>query len=158
MVQKNPALTLAAGIVALAFATACILVSTQASFTATHPMELGAGRPSCTSCHPDEPMTDHVRSYAAYDHTTDFILAHGHLALLDNNVCASCHSPRFCADCHSDKAVLKPAARHGNRPDMVSPHKGDYLTRHRIEGKIDPTACYKCHGRANNDRCRACHR
>jgi hypothetical protein len=29
---------------------------------------------------------------------------------------------------------------------------------HRIEGKLDPASCYRCHGRANNERCVACHK
>jgi hypothetical protein len=103
-------------------------------------------------------MTNHVRSYAEFNHTTDFIRVHGPQATQYNNVCASCHSHAFCSECHADRTVLKPAARHGNRPDKVSPHRGDYMFMHRVEGKIDPSACYKCHGRANNDRCRACHR
>jgi len=147
-----------AGIFALVLTTACMLISTEASFTAIHPQELGAGRPSCTACHSDEPMTNHVRSYAEFDHTTGFIAAHGPLAVQNNNVCASCHAASFCSDCHADKTVLKPALKYGSRPDRVSPHRGDYMALHRIEGKIDPSACYKCHGRANNDRCRACHR
>ena len=35
---------------------------------------------------------------------------------------------------------------------------GDYLSRHRIEGRIDPVSCLKCHGRQNNERCKLCHR
>jgi hypothetical protein len=147
-----------AGIFALAFAAACVLVSTEASFTASHPMELGAGRPNCSACHADEPMTNHVRPYSEFDHTTSFIKAHGLQAVQFNNVCASCHPHSFCAACHADKTVLKPSLRNINRPDLVSPHRGDYMTLHRIEGKIDPASCYRCHGRANNDRCRACHR
>jgi hypothetical protein len=147
-----------AGIFVLAFTTACVLVSTEASFAATHPQELGVGRPDCTECHSDEPMTNHVRSYAEFNHTTDFIRVHGPQAAQYSNVCASCHSHAFCSECHADRTVLKPAARRGNRPDRVSPHRGDYMFMHRVEGKIDPSACYKCHGRANNDRCRACHR
>jgi hypothetical protein len=40
----------------------------------------------------------------------------------------------------------------------MAPHRADFLTMHRIEGKMDPSACYTCHGRANNDKCRACHK
>jgi len=157
MARQKIAMALAS-VLALIFATACMLVSTETSFTAQHPMELGIGRPDCLSCHADEPMTGHVRSYAEFNHTNDFIRAHGPQAAQYNNVCASCHSSSFCADCHTDKTVLRPALKYGNRPDIVSPYRGDYMTMHRIEGKMDPTACYKCHGRANNDRCRACHR
>jgi hypothetical protein len=27
-----------------------------------------------------------------------------------------------------------------------------------IDGKTDPTSCYRCHGRSNNEQCVACHR
>jgi hypothetical protein len=157
MARQKIALALAA-VFALAFAMACVLVSTEPSFASSHPTELGIGRPKCTACHANEPMLDHVRSYGEFDHTPDFVSGHGPHAVQFNNVCASCHAPVFCADCHIDKTVLKPATKTGNRPDIASPHKGDYQALHRIEGKIDPTACYRCHGRANNGRCRACHR
>ncbi|KAF0215019.1 MAG: hypothetical protein FD174_4259, partial [Geobacteraceae bacterium] len=31
-------------------------------------------------------------------------------------------------------------------------------TRHKIDGKTDPTGCYRCHGRTNNEQCLVCHR
>ena len=34
--------------------TACSLISPEASFAATHPQELGAGRPICSECHSND--------------------------------------------------------------------------------------------------------
>jgi hypothetical protein len=53
---------------------------------------------------------------------------------------------------------MKPSTRYGNRPDREFQHRGNYITLHKIEGKLDPASCYRCHGRANNERCIACHR
>jgi hypothetical protein len=143
----------------LAFTSACILISTAPSFAGLHLQYLGPGRPECTDCHAiDEPMTNHVRSYAEFNHSTGFLRSHGIQAAQYSNVCAACHSHSFCSDCHPGKTVMKPALKHGSRPDRMSPHKGDYMFLHRVEGRMDPSACFKCHGRAANDRCRACHR
>jgi hypothetical protein len=53
---------------------------------------------------------------------------------------------------------MKPATKFGDRPDRMVPHRGDYMTQHRIDGKLDPASCYKCHGRGNNKICLNCHR
>jgi hypothetical protein len=37
------------------------------------------------------------------------------------------------------------------------PHRGNYVTMHKIDGKVDPASCYRCHGRGNNERCMSCH-
>jgi len=63
-----------------------------------------------------------------------------------------------CNDCHTNKTEFKPSLKNGNRPDRMMPHRGDFLTLHKIEGKLDPASCYRCHGRANNELCVACHR
>ena len=68
------------------------------------------------------------------------------------------HHTISCADCHGGKTAMLPSTKLGDRPDRMSPHRGDYLTLHRIDGRVDPTSCYECHGRANNDKCTACHK
>lgn len=142
----------------LGFLMACSLVSPETSFAATHPQELGAGRPMCSECHSTDLAKGALKPYASFDHTTDFVKNHKYQANQDANSCASCHAPSFCTDCHGGKVPMKPAVRFGDRPDRDMPHRGDYMTLHRMEGKMDPSSCYTCHGRANNDKCRACHR
>ncbi len=142
---------------ALGILTACALISPEASFSPTH-QALEAGRPICSDCHGKDLHAGGGKSYAAYDHGATFAKDHGKQAQQDSATCASCHAPSFCSDCHAGKTVLSPSVKLGNRPDRMSPHKPGYLNLHRIEGKMDPTGCYKCHGRANNGSCRACHR
>lgn len=142
----------------LAFLTACSMLAPMASFEPTHPQALDPGRPSCSECHGDETMKDGARTYAAFDHTPTFIAQHRYAANMNSATCASCHSQAFCSDCHSGKTMMTPDTKLGNRPDREMPHRAGYLSLHRIDAKADPTGCYKCHGRANNDTCKACHR
>jgi hypothetical protein len=143
--------------VGLGLLMGCGVVSPESSFVATHPQELGAGRPMCADCHGDEVMKGSMKPYSAFNHTPDFVKNHRFLAGSDGNTCAVCHAPSFCADCHGAKTVMKPATKLGERPDRMSPHRGDWMTLHKMEGMADPSSCYQCHGRANNDKCRACH-
>lgn len=143
--------------VALGVLTACGLLAPEATFTSRH-QPLPEGRPQCTTCHEQEVHAGSGKTYQAFDHTADFAVNHKVVALQDANTCAACHAPSFCSDCHAGKGIVAPAVKLGNRPDRRTPHKAGYLSLHQIDGKIDPTGCFKCHGRANNGSCRACHR
>ena len=155
---RKTALKVFAAVLGLGVLMACSLISPEASFARTHPQELGAGRPVCSECHTTDVSKGALKPYAAFDHTVGFVKDHRFQANQDNNTCASCHAQSFCSDCHGGKAPMKPATRLSDRPDRAAPHRGDYMTLHRIEGKMDPSSCFKCHGRANNDKCQACHR
>jgi len=143
---------------AMALCLACGLFPQEPSFTPNHPQALGQGRPTCSTCHEDAPMKGSTQSFHAFDHTPSFLKNHRLAAGQNANVCASCHSQAFCADCHGGKTVLNPSVKLGNRPDRETPHRGNYMVQHRFDGKLDPTACYKCHGRANNQLCQTCHK
>ena len=138
--------------------TACALVSPEASFAPVHPQALEAGRPTCSECHGTEAVKSTQKTFAAFDHTAAFVKNHKFQATQDSATCAACHAQAFCSDCHGGKVALLPSVKLANRPDRDMPHRGNYLTLHRIDGKIDPTGCYKCHGRANNEKCSACHK
>jgi hypothetical protein len=137
---------------------ACSLISPETSFAATHPEGLGAGRPMCSDCHSTDVSKGALKPYASFDHTGTFVKDHKYQANQDANTCAACHATSFCTDCHGGKVPMKPALKLSDRPDRDTPHRGDYLTMHKMDGKMDPSSCYTCHGRANNDKCRACHR
>lgn len=145
-------------VLGLGMLMACGLVSPEASFAATHPAGLGAGRPSCSECHSNDVSKGALKPYATFDHTPAFVQNHKAQANQDMNTCATCHAQSFCVDCHGAKVPMKPAIKLSGSPDRMAPHRGDFLTLHKIEGKLDPSSCYSCHGRANNDKCRACHR
>jgi len=148
---------IAAGL-GLGLLTACALVSPEASFARTHPQELAAGRPTCSECHGTEAVKSTQKTFAAMDHTPLFVKDHKVQASQDSGTCASCHAQSFCSDCHGGKTVMTPSTKLANRPDREMPHRSGFLSMHRIEGKIDPTGCYQCHGRANNEKCSACHK
>jgi len=155
MFRKFALLAVALG---LGLLSACALVSPEASFAPTHPQELPQGRPTCSECHGTERVKSTQKQFAAFDHTPTFVKNHKFAANQDPGTCAACHAPAFCSDCHGGKTAMLPSVKLADRPDREMPHRGNYLTMHRIDGKVDPTSCFKCHGRANNEKCSACHK
>jgi hypothetical protein len=119
------------------------------SMAKVHPMEV-TGFPVCSGCHTDY--------RAALDHTADFSSRHKFYALQNKQNCTICHKESFCSDCHAHKEELKPSDKYKDAVERALPHRGDYLSQHKIDGRINPAACMKCHGRTNNERCRVCHR
>ena len=123
-------------------------VHTQ-SMAAKHPTEV-TGFPICSECHTD--------SRAVMDHTGDFSTRHKFYAAQNKQACTVCHNESFCSDCHAHKEELKPSDKYKDSPERSLPHRGDYLNQHKIDGRINPASCFPCHGRQNNERCKACHR
>jgi hypothetical protein len=125
---------------------------------ASHPEALAAGQQvSCSECHEDQQQGT-MKAYVAFNHSPAFVRNHRLYAASDDRLCSTCHKSSFCSDCHTNQVEMKPSLKYGNRPDREMPHRGNFMTLHKIEGKLDPAACYRCHGRANNERCAACHR
>ncbi len=114
-----------------------------------HPVEVTVA-PNCSDCHKDE--------RAALNHTPDFATRHKFFAAQRAQVCDLCHVQSFCADCHAHKEEVKPSDKFKDAPERSLPHRGDYLTQHMIDGRINPASCFPCHGRMNNERCRVCHK
>src|SRR5690349_11503720 len=106
--------------VALSLA-ACAKMKSLPNLPATHPEELASGPVSCSECHEDQ-QKGTLKPYAAFNHTQVFIREHRFYAAADNDtLCASCHKGSFCADCHTNKTVMKPSIKNGNRPDRMMP-------------------------------------
>lgn len=109
----------------------------------------------CTTCHA---IDDETFPYRIFDHTNAFVKRHGRRASQNEAVCNMCHQQRFCTDCHAVGTELKPSLKNHGDPKRSMPHRGDYLTRHRIDGRIDPVQCFGCHGNPKTQRsCRPCH-
>jgi len=123
------------------------------SMAKQHPVEV-PGAPACTDCHIEQ-----ARSLGEFNHSTDFKMKkHAFAAAQREKICTKCHNTSFCIDCHARNEELKPSDMFKDAPARTLPHRGDYLTQHRIDGKIDPAPCFKCHGRQNNERCKQCHK
>lgn len=119
------------------------------SVARVHPEEV-KGLPNCSECHSD--------SWGSLNHkASDFMAKHKFYAS-SKFACASCHQESFCSDCHAHKEEIKPSDKFKESVERSLPHRGDYLTQHRIDGKINPASCVKCHGRQNNEGCKTCHR
>ena len=117
---------------------------------AKHPVEVDAPV-ICSECHQD------WRS--SMDHTAEFgKFRHRFMAQQNKQSCGVCHVESFCSDCHANREFLKPSDKFKDSPERALPHRGDYLNQHKIDGKINPASCMKCHGRQNNERCKTCHR
>lgn len=140
----------------LLLATAC---TAQKGYRlpAAHPelFELAQRREFCTKCHGfrKEPI-----DFQRYNHTPLFTESHRLVAYQDDRVCALCHSFSFCNDCHATRVELKPSLKNQTENYRRMQHRGDYLARHRIEGRMDPTSCFRCHGNPGSSQtCQPCH-
>ncbi len=119
------------------------------SVAAIHPVEPKESQ-MCGDCHTD--------GRSALSHTADFSRRHKFYAYQQQRTCSLCHAESFCSDCHAHKEELKPSDKYKEAVARDLPHRGDYLSQHRIDGRINPAWCVRCHGRQNNERCRVCHR
>lgn len=136
----------------------CSAVSKAPSVPPKHPEDLaGTVRADCRECHSDL-STGALKPYDSFRHTAAFVKVHGLYARQGQNLCASCHAPSFCQACHARGEEIKPSTKMGDRPDLSLPHRGDYIVTHRLDGRIDPGSCFRCHGNKDDLKCRACHR
>ncbi len=136
---------------------ACAQMKSISSLPDSHPEALTAGQQvNCSECHEDQ-QKGTMKAFAAFSHFATFVKNHRFYSASDDRLCSTCHKSSFCNDCHTNKVQMKPSTKYGYRPDREMPHRGNFITLHKIEGKLDPASCYRCHGRANNERCVACH-
>lgn len=150
-----PALVLAGLILLIA---ACAQMKTIPALPESHPEALAAGQQvNCSECHEDQ-QKGTLKPFSAFSHTQAFVKNHRFYAATDDRLCSVCHKVSFCTDCHTNLTEMKPSIKYGYRPDREMPHRGNFQTLHKIEGKLDPASCYRCHGRSNNESCIPCHR
>lgn len=142
-------------IVILSILYAC---SSSNYLPAQHPSEaeLGRNRPICVDCH--EARSDKL-AFADFNHTPLFATNHKLVASRSVQVCTMCHQQSFCNDCHATGIELKPSLKNQSDTYRGMQHRGDYQSRHSIDGRLDPTPCYRCHGNPKAAQtCIPCHR
>ncbi|PLX83809.1 MAG: cytochrome C [Desulfuromonas sp.] len=139
----------------LGLLAACAKLQGGHEFPARHPVEMEEGRPVCTECH--EARGERV-PYGRFNHTVLWADNHRQAAYQGERTCNLCHSTSFCNDCHATRVELKPSLKDQTGNFRRMPHRGDYLSRHRIDGRIDPTSCFRCNGNPKSSRtCVSCH-
>lgn len=146
--MTRPSMSALAGALLLVGAALLGACTGTQSTVRVHPEKV-RGLPVCTACH-DAELT-------SYDHDARWIKSHGPAAVRDRRSCTLCHQPSSCADCHGNREEIKPSDKRPGRFDPATPHRGDYLSQHRVDGRLDPASCFSCHGRKNVGRCRTCH-
>lgn len=139
----------------LVLLAACATLQGGYKLPVRHPEQLPPGRPVCTECH--ESKSENF-NYQRFNHTLLFMEKHRQESYQDEATCRMCHATSFCNDCHATRVELKPSDRDRTGNYRRMPHRGDYLSRHRIDARIDPTSCFRCHGNPKSARsCAPCH-
>jgi len=77
------------------------------------------------------------------DHGPDWIARHKQVAGANSQLCANCHSERYCVDCHDGRV----------RPRRI--HPGDWLSMHPIAARQNSPNCTSCH--RQQSFCLSCH-
>lgn len=117
--------------------------------------DLGESTQNCISCH--EARGEKL-AFGNFVHTATWGQSHRQQASQNEAVCSMCHQTSFCNDCHNAGAELKPSLKNPTETYRQMPHRGDYLSRHRIDGRVDPTSCFRCHGNPKSAQiCSSCH-
>ena len=141
----------------LGLLAACASLQMEPRFPVRHPIEadLGTRPPICIDCH--EARNDDF-IFEQFNHTAFFGEQHKQQAYRSEQVCSMCHQREFCSECHATRLELKPSLKNQSDTFRRMPHRGDYLARHRIDGRIDPTSCFRCHGNPKTaETCVKCH-
>jgi hypothetical protein len=134
---------------------ACSALNGGYTIPTRHPEELDRGSPVCTECHEAD---DENIAFADFSHDGSWAQSHRQRTYGNEKVCAMCHGQSFCNDCHVTRSELKPSVRRQADTYRQLPHRGDYLSRHRIDARLDPTSCFRCHGNPKASKtCAPCH-
>ena len=102
----------------------------------------------CSVCH------ESLKTVISFAHEGNWVGEHQETASRKMTTCTQCHDQSFCADCHNRQEELRPSIKYPEAVERDFIHRGDYLTRHAIEARIDQTLCLKCHGISS---CNECH-
>ncbi|MDT8420433.1 MAG: cytochrome C [Desulfuromonadales bacterium] len=153
----KPSVKIAVLLLPLALLAACATLQGGYRLPVQHPADAGLGNtpPNCVDCHE---ARDETLAYERFNHTAYFSDRHRQAAYQSEQICALCHQPSYCNDCHATRVELKPSIKNQSDSFKRMPHRGDYLSRHRIDGRIDPTSCFRCHGNPKSAAtCVSCH-
>jgi nitrate reductase cytochrome c-type subunit len=134
---------------------ACGMAEKRYTLPDQHPEIDTKGGADCLECHEQE---DGTIVFANFTHTPNWAQTHRFRTYQNEAVCSMCHRQSFCNECHTTRVELKPSIFRQADTYRKMPHRGDYLSRHRIDARIDPTACFRCHGNPKSSQtCAPCH-
>ena len=134
---------------------ACATIQSGYTPPSRHPQEEGEDLRFCLDCHETK---EAEIPYEKFIHGMFFAENHKQVDGRYGAVCSTCHRASYCNDCHGFGIELKPSLKNQTENYRRMPHRGDYLSRHVIDGRINPASCYRCHGNPKSSQtCRPCH-
>jgi hypothetical protein len=124
-----------------------------------HLMRTEWDRMNCGKCHRSVSDVTGPRPASRFNHGPGWLEMHGNETLGrpgSVEVCARCHDRGFCTECHDarNERRVRPEIVYPDRPDRAFIHRGDYVNRHFLEARADPSTCLRCHG---TPFCIGCH-
>jgi len=123
--------------------------------TSSHIQAEGEDLRFCLDCHDGDEDEFNFRQFI---HILSFAEDHRLIANHSSRICYKCHKSSYCSECHGIGIELKPSIKYQTDVQRRLPHRGDYLSRHRIDGRMDPVSCYRCHGNQKTSKvCKSCH-
>ena len=153
--MDNKLLRQICGLLPICLILACATLQTELVAPRIHPDQEGEDVRMCTDCH--ETSSETI-IYERFNHTIKFAEDHGPVARQQVAFCNMCHKQSFCDDCHGVRVELKPSIKNQTENYRRMPHRGDYISRHVIDARINPAPCYRCHANFETTRtCRPCH-
>lgn len=127
-------------------------VPTMASCLGCHEHQKEYDDGLCQRCHKD--LTRYpLKPLSLFSHQGNFVKGHARQARAASQTCAQCHEQTFCADCHAQTVSTRIEVKLPERADSDFIHRDDFLGRHSIEAKADPTSCLRCHGVSSCENC-----
>jgi len=108
----------------------------------------------CDGCHVDLAAEDTLPT-SHLVHDGDWGREHGVRAASARDLCASCHSERYCAGCHGVGVVpALPSRLTFDDVRLSGLHRAGFRSRHALEARGQPGLCTTCHSERS---CMDCH-
>jgi hypothetical protein len=109
----------------------------------------------CTPCH-DPAALRQTMPVTFLKHDAAFLRHHGDVIAQRQQavLCQNCHTQAQCQQCHDVTQDLTVEARRPEAIESKQVHRGDFMVRHAIEARSEPSRCLSCH---TVETCDSCH-
>ncbi|HEY3236635.1 MAG TPA: cytochrome c3 family protein, partial [Polyangiaceae bacterium] len=109
-------------------------------------------RGQCVPCHRQSDV-QRLLPQTFLRHEGPFMRRHGQFAMQQKQLCQACHSEASCDSCHDVTQELTVEKRRPDRIQSSFVHRGDFMLRHDIEARAQPSLCTRCHAPETCDGC-----
>lgn len=116
-----------------------------------HRKDYDEGR--CDRCHRDL-SGEQLKPIATFRHQGNYVRDHRLYARTSSTECFRCHDQNFCLDCHTSNPAVRVEMKNPENVQAQYIHRGDFISRHSMEARADPSLCLRCHGQS---ACNSCH-